>query len=73
GSKAGPGGSPVSTAAAVRLRGVQSAAAGVWRGCFFAVSRLLRRGSTLPMLAQHERSESSLTLPWADCASAAMC
>ena len=73
GSKAGPGCSPVSTAAAVRLRGVQGAAAGVWRGCFAASARRLRRGSTLPVLAQHECSESSLRLPWADCASAAMC
>jgi hypothetical protein len=73
GSKAGPGGSPVSTAAAVRLRGVQSAAAGVWRGCFFAVSRLARRGSALTLLAQQERSDSILPLPWADCATAALC
>ncbi|MGB8478359.1 MAG: hypothetical protein WCE63_05910 [Acidobacteriaceae bacterium] len=63
GSKAGPGGSPVSTAAAVRLRGVQGAAAGVWRGCFAASARRLRRGSTLPVLSQHERSESILPLP----------
>jgi hypothetical protein len=66
GSKAGPGGSPVSTAAAVRLRGFQSAAAGVWRGCFFAVSRPAPRRAGLPRLAQHARSEGSLRLPGRD-------
>ena len=73
GSKAGPGGSPVSTAAAVRLRGVQGAAAGVWRGCFAASARRLRRGSTLPVLAQHERSESILPPPCLCWFTAALC
>jgi hypothetical protein len=71
GSKAGPGGSPVSTAAAVRLRGVQSAAAGVWRGGSWLYAYGVVTLRLAVPAARRMSKESSLTLPWADCASAA--